>query len=150
MQCIRVTLPFVLFFVFSGCASIKGPRNILLSLPQDPSIMEETGTLIIRLSTAMNVSVTIDDRLVVEGKNTQKIQVDGLGAGSRRVRIFGGGSRRPLDKIETIEIIPGEITTMSVSTPPRPTASLITGGIILVLLTLTLEIISGIEDGQYL
>ena len=94
--------------------------------------------------------MTIDDRLVVEGKNTQKIQVDGLAAGSRTVRILGSGSRRPLDKIETIEIIPGEITTMSVSTPPRQTASLITGGIILVLLTLTLEIISGIEDGQYL
>ena len=150
MQCIRITLPFLLFFVLSGCASIEGHRNILLNLPQDPSIMEETGTLIIKLSTAMNVSVTIDDRLVVEGKNTQKIQVDGLGAGSRRVRIFGGGSREPLDKIETIEIIPGDITTMSVSTPPRPTASLITGGIILVLLTLTLEIMSGIEDGQYL
>ena len=150
MQCIRITLPFLLFFVLSGCASIEGHRNILLNLPQDPSIMEETGTLIIKLSTAMNVSVTIDDRLVVEGKNTQKIKVDGLGAGSRRVRIVGGGSRGPLDKIETIEIIPGDITTMSVSTPPRPTASLITGGIILVLLTLTLEIMSGIEDGQYL
>ena len=150
MQCIRITLLFVLFFVFSGCAPIKGPRNILLSLPQDSSIMEETGTLIIKLSNEMNVSVTIDDRLVVEGKNTQKIQVDGLAAGSRTVRILGSGSRRPLDKIETIEIIPGEITTMSVSTPPRQTASLITGGIILVLLTLTLELISGIEDGQYL
>ena len=135
MQCIRITLPFVLFFVFSGCASIKGPRNILLSLPQDPSIMEETGTLIIKLSTEMNVSVTIDDRLVVEGKNTQKIQVDGLGAGSKRVRIVGGGSRGPLDKIETIEIIPGDITTMFVSTPPLPTASLVVGGTILVLLT---------------
>ena len=43
----------------------------------------------------------------------------------------------------------GDITTISVSTPPRPTASLIAGGTILVLLTLTLKLTSGIEDSQY-
>jgi len=65
-------VPFVLFLHFSGCASIEGHRNVLLSLSQDTSITEETGTLIIRLSTLINVSVTIDDRLVVEGKKAKR------------------------------------------------------------------------------
>ena len=142
MKGMRIAAPFVLFLVFSGCASIQGNRNVLLNLSQDPSIMEETGTLIIRLSTPMNVSVTIDDRLVVEGKNTQKIQVDGLGAGSKSVRIFG----ESLDKIETIEILAGDITTMSVKTPFLSTASLVAGGTILVLLTLTLKFVSGVNN----
>ena len=59
---------------------------------------------------------------------------------------MGGGSRGPLDKIETIEIIPGEITTMSVITPPLPTASYVATGAILGVLTLTLKIWSLIDN----
>mgnify|MGYP004047411999 CR=1 FL=1 len=71
----------------------------------------------------------------------KKIQVDGLGAGSKSVRVFG----ESLDKIETIEIIPGDTTTKSVKTPSLSTAPLVAGGTILVLVTLTLKFVSGVN-----
>ena len=66
-----------------------GAKNITLPMPQNLSNTEETGTLIIRLSASMYaVSVTIDENLIVEEKNTQRIQVNGLGAGMRKVNVF--------------------------------------------------------------
>ena len=65
-----------------GC----GAKNVMLNLPQNPSTMEETGTLIIRLSAPMNaVSVTIDGNLVVKERNTRSIEVNGLRAGKIKV-----------------------------------------------------------------
>ena len=99
-----------------GC----GAKNVTLRLPQNPSNMEKTGTLIIRLSASMDaVSVTIDGKLVVKERNTRWIKVDGLRAGKIKVNVFGMDSDRrgDLDKTETLEIMPGEITDMIVQSP---------------------------------
>ena len=99
-----------------GC----GAKNVMLNLPQNPSNTEETGTLIIQLSASMNaVSVTIDGKLVVKERNTRWIKVDGLRAGKIKVNVFGMDSDRrgDLDKTETLEIMPGEITDMIVQSP---------------------------------
>ena len=102
--------------VLFGC----GAKNVTLRMPQNPSNMEKTGTLIIRLSTSMDaVSVTIDGKLVVKERNTRWIKVDGLRTGKIKVNVFGMDSDRrgDLDKTETLEIMPGEITDMIVQAP---------------------------------
>ena len=101
-----------------GC----GARNVTLRMPQNPSNMEKTGTLIIQLSASMNaVSVTIDGNLVVKDRNTASIEVNGLRAGKIKVNVFGMDSDRrgDLDKTETLEIEPGKVTVMLVQAPPR-------------------------------
>ena len=76
----RLMVLVALMMVAVGC----GARNVTLPMPQNLSNTKETGTLIIRLSASMHaVSVTIDEDLVVEEKTTQRIQVNGLGAGVR-------------------------------------------------------------------
>ena len=102
--------------VLFGC----GAKNVTLRMPQNPSNMEKTGTLTIRLSASMDaVSVTIDGKLVVKERNTRWIKVDGLRTGKIKVNVFGMDSDRrgDLDKTETLEIMPGEITDMIVQTP---------------------------------
>ena len=102
--------------VLFGC----GAKNVTLSMPPNPSNMEKTGTLIIKLSASMDaVSVTIDGKLVVKERNTRWIKVDGLRAGKIKVNVFGMDSDRrgDLDKTETLEIMPGKITDMIVQVP---------------------------------
>jgi hypothetical protein len=103
--------------VLFGC----GAKNVMLNLPQNPSAMEETGTLIIMLSASMNaVSVSIDGNLVVKERNTKSITVGGIRAGKIKVNVFGIDSDRrgDLDKTETLEIEPGKATAMRVQAPP--------------------------------
>ena len=113
---------------FSACA-----QNVFTHY-SDVHFSEETGTLLIQLSDAMSgVSVTIDGFLVVEKKSTQRIQVNGVKAGKREVTIIGGGgSREPLDKTETVEITPGETTTMLVSVAPHTMGYQVQSGLLLV------------------
>ncbi|HIG56093.1 MAG TPA: hypothetical protein EYG11_22625 [Candidatus Latescibacteria bacterium] len=105
-----------LMMVAVGC----GARNVTLHMPQNTSNMEKTGTLIIKLSASMDaVSVTVDGKLVVKERNTRRIKVDGLREGKTKVDVFGKDSDRrgDLEKTETVEIMPGEITDMLVQVP---------------------------------
>ena len=114
----RLMVLVALMMVAVGC----GARNVTLPMPQNLSNTKETGTLIIRLSASMHaVSVTIDEDLVVEEKTTQRIQVNGLGAGLINVNVFGKDRNYSpdLDVTSTMEIRPGETTTMLVQTPSK-------------------------------
>ncbi len=114
----RLMVLVALMMVTVGC----GARNVTLPMPQNLSNTKETGTLIIRLSASMHaVSVTIDEDLVVEEKTTQRIQVNGLGAGVRKVNVFAKDSNysADLDVTSITEIRPGETTTMLVQTPSK-------------------------------
>ena len=57
----------------------------------------------------------------VEEKTTKRIQVNGLGAGVRKVNVFAKDSNysTDLDVTSIMEIRPGETTTILVQTPSK-------------------------------
>ena len=85
----------------------------------------EHGTLIIKLSAIMKVSVSIDGVLVAEDKTTNRLEISGVSAGERKIKVIGGAERGQLSHEELVSIQSGQKVVMLIKAPEYSSGGMI-------------------------
>ena len=95
-----------LFALLVGCA-----HDVRVQYPAPPDA--PTGTLVLRLTTAANVSVAVNGQLVVEDEKTDKIIIENLPVGGNDVIIAANGG----DKAFRAWVTSDQWTTVPMGVP---------------------------------
>jgi hypothetical protein len=91
----------------AGCA-----HNVRTRFPSDPA--DSTGTVILKFtSAASDVTVTVNGVLVVDGEDTERVQIDGIPIGRAELSIAAG----PGEKQMEVWISPDNPTTIPLGSP---------------------------------
>lgn len=133
LQTVQAVLPAVLL---AGCAS-----NVYVPYP-DPAESDETSRIIVKLSEPMRaVTVEIDGVLVTEDAHTERVEIEGVPAGQRVVRVLASEESReaPIDQTEVVTVEPNEPATVLVPVPGHTT------GYWILLAAVTLLYLGGVQ-----
>ena len=113
LKAILVIVLLVIIVVLAGCAKDVRVRYAV--------VPDESGTVVIKLSAPMEkVSVTVDDNMVVEDAHTQRIQVENVPVGKRKIHIIAesGERKEKLDKELEVIVKSNETSAVLVEVPP--------------------------------
>lgn len=100
--------------LFPGCSS---PQDISVAFPRPRYVDEPVGNIDVSLTTAdANMTVTVNDTKVVDGKFSRKAHIANVPAGPASLRVsIGGGCVKAREYTRELDIGPGQ--TVEVALP---------------------------------
>jgi len=111
---LRLTLAAVAAAVLPACTS---PQDISVNYPRPAPVGEPTGTIDVSLTTADgNMTVTVNDAMVVERKYSRKAHIANVPAGPAVLHVaLGGNCVKAREYTRELDVTPGQ--TVEVALP---------------------------------
>ena len=113
----RRGLALVVTLTASACAS-----DVFVRYPAPAQVVTESGAVLIRFTEPMRaVSVSVDGMLVAEDEHTERVHVEDVPTGTRRITIVGAtpGRTASVERSETVTVVTGQEASILVAVPPR-------------------------------
>jgi hypothetical protein len=121
--------PLLACVALAACAR---PHDIETRYPAAPPV--PTGAVEVRLNQPSSaLTVTVDDRIVVDRARSRRALVTDVPAGPATVHVATGGRcERGRDTTVTVDVVPGQVATVALPGPEATTGCQIAGGLTLV------------------